>query len=51
MASKGKSQYLVRPPFAHLELFFGDCLEVFFSNLLVAYVILGFLQYFPEFLD
>ena len=30
MASK--QQYLVWPPFAHLELFLGDCLEVFFSN-------------------
>ena len=25
------------PPFAHLELYMGDCLEVFFSNLLVYY--------------
>ena len=37
MASKGKSQYLVCPSFAHLELFLGDCLDVFFSNLLVYY--------------
>ena len=37
MAAKGKIQYLVWPPFAHLELFLGDCLEVFLSNLLVYY--------------
>ena len=30
--------------FAHLELFLGDCLEVIFW-----YIILGFLQCFPEF--
>ena len=37
MASKGTSQYLVWPPFAHLALCLGDCLDVFFSNLLVYY--------------
>ena len=37
MASNSKGQYLVLPPFAHLELFLGDCLEIFFSNLLVYY--------------
>ena len=43
MASKGKSQYLVCPPFAHLELFLETVLK--FSSAIFWYIILGFLQY------
>ena len=50
MASKGNSQYLVWPPFAHLQLVLGDCLDVFFCNLLVYYTRLpSVLQYFLQY--
>ena len=34
---KAKANIYCGLPFAHLELFLGDCFEVFFSNLLVYY--------------
>ena len=50
MASQGKIQYLVWPPLTHKHTLnsFGETV-LKFSLVIFWYIILGFLQYFPEF--